>query len=238
MEGVWRVPGPVNWYILSSDDGVVIIDAGLPGYRRHLDAVLGRLGWTLADVDVLILTHGHLDHVGMTRDVTREGARPFLHEADVPLANDPRRNRPQRSPTLYATPATAAFVAHCIKEGALQHRGMPMTHPLEAGRTLDIPGHPHVYHVPGHTSGSCAFDFPSHGVVFVGDALCTVSPITGRPVQPQVQTRGSNENSDTALGSLDALSDVTSSVVLPGHGPPWTRGLPEAISRARKIGAR
>jgi hypothetical protein len=46
----------VNSYLIVGQDGVTIIDAGLPGYRKLLQAELAAMGKTLADVRALILT--------------------------------------------------------------------------------------------------------------------------------------------------------------------------------------
>jgi hypothetical protein len=67
---------------------------------------------------------------------------------------------------------------------------------------------------------------------------CTVSPVTGRRASPQLQTRGSNRDSAQALGSLERLEDVQAGPVLPGHGAPWTGGVPVAVESARRIGCR
>ncbi len=39
-----------------------------------------------------------------------------------------------------------------------------------------------------------------------------------------------------ALASLDALRGIDADVLLPGHGDPWTRGVTEAVKRARAAG--
>lgn len=93
-------------------------------------------------------------------------------------------------------------------------------------------------HAPGHTDGSCVLEFRDHGVVFVGDLLCTISPATGRRADPQLQTRGSNRDSDQAMASLERLAGVGSRLVLPGHGGPWHDGVEAAVAAARRIGCR
>lgn len=106
------------------------------------------------------------------------------------------------------------------------------------GYVVDVPGRPLVTHVPLHTRGSCLLEFQDHGVVIVGDLLCTVSPRTGRRAGPQLQTRGSNWKSDLALASLAKLEDIHAPTVLPGHGGPWRDGVPSAVASARRVGCR
>jgi glyoxylase-like metal-dependent hydrolase (beta-lactamase superfamily II) len=74
--------------------------------------------------------------------------------------------------------------------------------------------------------------------VLVGDLLCTISPVTGRRADPQLQTRGSNRDSAQAMASLDRLQGVEARLVLPGHGSPWQGGVEAAAASARRIGCR
>jgi glyoxylase-like metal-dependent hydrolase (beta-lactamase superfamily II) len=115
---------------------------------------------------------------------------------------------------------------------------MPASVPLVDGGTADVPGRPLVRHVPGHTDGSCVLEFAEHGVTFVGDLLCTIEPRLGRRDDPQLQSRGSNKDSNIAMQSLDKLAGIETKVVLPGHGNPWRDGIEAAVATARRIGCR
>ena len=239
--GVWRGgTRVVNWYAVDAGaEGVTLVDAGLPGYARRLGASLAEIGRTVDDVRAVVLTHGHIDHIGMAAPLAAAGATVHLHPADTGLAADPRSNETDRSLAPYLRyPVTWAFIGHCITQGAARPPRMPTTVPLVDGAVADVPGQPVVTHVPGHTDGSCVLEFRSHGVVFAGDLLCTVSPVTGLPAPAQLQTRGSNRSSDQALRSLALLSGVTSPLVLPGHGGPWRDGVEAAVTSAQRIGCR
>ena len=239
--GVWRGGTRfVSWYVVDAGDaGLTMIDAGLPGYGDNVRKGLASIGRGAGDVRALVLTHGHIDHVGTAGVLAEAGAQIHLHPADAALAADPRRNKTDGSLVPYLRwPATAAFVAHCVAQGAVRPARMPASIPLADGAEVDVPGRPRVTHTPGHTDGSCILEFPEHGVLFVGDLLCTVSPRSGRPARPQLQTRASNRSSAEALASLDRLEGVEASVVLPGHGGPWRDGVEAAADSARRMGCR
>ena len=239
--GVWRAGTRfVNWYVVDAGAaGITLVDAGLPGYKRDLDKSLTAIGKSRADVKAVVLTHGHIDHTGMAAALAASGSTVHLHPADTALAAAPKTNTSDRSALLYLRyPASWMFVGHAIAQQVTKPDPMPASTPLVDGAVADVPGQPLVTHVPGHTDGSCVLEFREHGVVFLGDLLCTVSPVTWRPADPQLQTRGSNKSSDLAMKSLDRLAGVAATTLLPGHGVPWRDGVEAAVASARRIGCR
>ncbi len=82
------LPAPVSAYLLQSDDRTILIDAGMgaldilgPGFG-NLPAGMAALGVTPADIDTLIITHLHPDHIG---GMLAEGA-PAFPNAEVVVA--------------------------------------------------------------------------------------------------------------------------------------------------------
>ena len=69
----------VNSYLIVGPDGVTIIDAGLPGYWKLLQAGLAAMGKSLGDVRALILTHGDTDHIGLRRPAAPRDRRHGVH---------------------------------------------------------------------------------------------------------------------------------------------------------------
>jgi len=238
--GVWRAGTRyVNWYAVDAGaDGVTVIDAGLPGYRRDLEPSLAQMGLTPSNVKAVVLTHGHIDHTGMAAALARAGATVHLHPADLELAANPKTNKPEsRSLRYLCYPGSLMFIAHAVPR-LRNAEPMPAATPLVDNTQADVPGRPHVTHVGGHTEGSCVLEFRDHGVVFAGDLLCTVSPVSWRRAEPQLQTRASNRDSARAMAALDRIEQIESRLVLPGHGDPWADGVEAAVATARRIGCR
>lgn len=92
--GVWRAGTRlVNWYLVDGgSEGVTLVDAALPRYGSQLDGALSRIGRSRADVRALVLTRGHIDHIGIAGAVAAAGADVYLHPSDAALAANPRRN--------------------------------------------------------------------------------------------------------------------------------------------------
>ncbi|MGV6849893.1 MAG: MBL fold metallo-hydrolase [Marinibacterium sp.] len=91
--GPQSLPAPVNTFLLQSDDRTILIDAGMggiqmmgPGFGR-LTAGLAVAGVAPEDVDTVLVTHLHPDHVG---GMLGEGGVAFPN-AEVILSEDEAR---------------------------------------------------------------------------------------------------------------------------------------------------
>jgi glyoxylase-like metal-dependent hydrolase (beta-lactamase superfamily II) len=99
---------------------------------------------------------------------------------------------------------------------------------VEDGEVLDVPGRPRIIHVPGHTPGSVAVHVSGVDALFLGDAMTTRNVLTGvEGPKPAPFTL----DPDQARESIDRVAAVDATWVLPGHGPAWDGGVPEAVRR-------
>jgi glyoxylase-like metal-dependent hydrolase (beta-lactamase superfamily II) len=231
-DGVFRLGNRfVNWWVVKDDDGLTIVDAGLPKHMGQLDELLTTLGVTTGDIRAILLTHADLDHIGVAEQL-RAGtdANVYLHPVEEKEATgEPRPLPAQFAANMWRSwlrDTTAAY----LRDGALKPEFLTTVVPLVDGQALDAPGRPTVVHCPGHTPGSCAFHLPERDVVFTGDALVTVSPVTGDR-GPQLMPDFDNDDPDSALESLGRLAALDATTVLSGHGEPWSGGLEGAIAQ-------
>lgn len=239
-DGVYRLQaGWVNCYVVVTSDGMTLIDAGLPGAWGALERLLESIGARPSDLDALILTHGHFDHIGMASRLQREHGTPtVIHPADQPIARHPYRYEHQaaRFPYPFRYPAAVPILASMTAHGALWVRGVPTSGTIVPGVAVEVPGRPVPVPSPGHTAGHCGFHLESAGVLLSGDAIVTLDPYTGR-TGPRIVANAATADSAQALDSLDAFLAVDAQVVLPGHGEPWGEGVAAAVSTARRHGS-
>ena len=237
--GIFRLcVADVNCYLIRSSDGLTLIDAGLPGTRRPLRRLLDTLGAQERDIDAVVLTHGHFDHVGVASHVRGQGARVLVHSRDARLARHPYSYRPAspRIPYVLTHPGGIPVIGRMAAHGALTVRGVDALGRVHDGQRVDAPGAPVALWTPGHTDGHCAFLLEDRGILLAGDALVTLDPYTGER-GPQIIARAATADTTTALRSLQALADTSARLVLPGHGEPWRDGAAAAVDAARQRGA-
>jgi glyoxylase-like metal-dependent hydrolase (beta-lactamase superfamily II) len=219
----------VNSYLLEDGAEIVIVDAGAPSYWRELPAELAAMGRSFDDVRALVLTHGHDDHKGFAEQARRAGVPVRVHEHDAALARGDVPNRFSIAGPIRPIP-TIRFLAYFARHGLLRTPKILEVATFGSGTTLDVPGAPQVTHVPGHTPGSVALLFPQHDALLVGDALNTLSVLSGR-TGPQLSPF--NADRSLALESLGALEGLSATNVLPGHGAPWHGGVATAVAAVR-----
>jgi glyoxylase-like metal-dependent hydrolase (beta-lactamase superfamily II) len=236
--GIHRIEDAhTNWYLVEGDDGITVVDAGVPRSWRSLEDALRRLGRTRSDVRALVLTHAHFDHIGFAERARRElGISVWVHENDLPLTRRPQLYGRERSPLLYfaTQPKALPIVAQYVATRAFFPRRIKDARRFTGG-TLDVPGTPQVVFTPGHTLGHCALHFRDRDTLIAGDAVVTLNPYTGGR-GPQIVARAATADSQRALRSLDALAATEARTVLTGHGEPWRDGASAIAETARRAG--
>jgi glyoxylase-like metal-dependent hydrolase (beta-lactamase superfamily II) len=149
--------GFLNAYLIQGER-TIVVDSGYPRMAAKIVAGLDHLRITAADVSLILLTHGHLDHLGgVTALKERVDAPVALHRLDAEIART-GRDRPLKGTDIFGrafailAPRTApAFEPEIVHDGDLDLAAFGV-----AGRTL---------HTPGHTPGSIS-------VILEEDVLC------------------------------------------------------------------
>jgi glyoxylase-like metal-dependent hydrolase (beta-lactamase superfamily II) len=237
-EGIHRLTqGVVNFYLVEEGGRLLLVDAGAPGDWDLLVRAVAALGRRLDDLEAVLLTHAHSDHIGTAERVrSTAGAPVWVHQADAARATSgaaPKNDGRVRSYLLRAEFWRTTI--SLARRGAIRIVPVREVATFADGETLELPGRPRAVHAPGHTPGSAALLLEGRRVLLTGDVLATRNPLTGR-VGPQIMPSGLNGDTPQALRSLSALDGIPADVLLPGHGEPWAEGTAEAVRLARAAG--
>jgi glyoxylase-like metal-dependent hydrolase (beta-lactamase superfamily II) len=201
--------GTFNWYVIEQGGRLTLVDAGFPGHYRIFDRGIRQLGRTLKDVEAIVLTHAHADHMGFAERLRAEtGAPVFIHEGDKRKAQKPLQLPWFGLLSNAYHPYMASILTHAAINGVFTMPGIADIKTMADGQVLDVPGKPHVIHVPGHTPGETALYIPNANLLIAGDVLVTRNLITGKLGAPDVVVPILSYDYAQSLKTIDKLRDL------------------------------
>jgi glyoxylase-like metal-dependent hydrolase (beta-lactamase superfamily II) len=215
-----------NCYLLTGDDGLIVVDPGMPGVADDIATLLAGNPRTLRTVTA---THGHPDHIGGAAKVAeRWGAEVHLPATTIGYLED---GVTPRTPTmlklartwrlLFGQPFDAKALLGFARASStvgfgtplgMRWRGARPAGGLEDGMPLPGASAWQVLNCPGHTDDSVALWNEQTRSLLSGDAVITVN---GRPVfAPDTVDEAASARTFARLSALPVEH------LLPGHGLP------------------
>ena len=224
--------GRVNVYLIE-DEPLTLIDAG-PNSGTSFDELqrgVAALGHALEEIELVILTHQHIDHLGLVGLVaSRSGAEvaaldvavPFVErfseeaQADDDFGRDVmlRHGIPDDVVSALGSVSRAfrAWGARADVDRVLRHGETVRLR----DRSLD------VFHRPGHSPTDTVFFDAERRILLAADHL--LAHISSNPLitRPRDGSSGRPRALMTYLDSLRETREMEVDLVLPGHGDPIT----------------
>jgi glyoxylase-like metal-dependent hydrolase (beta-lactamase superfamily II) len=222
--------GRVNTYLID-DDPLTLVDTG-PNSGKALDELeqaLASHGRRIEDLELIVLTHQHIDHVGLVEILARRsGAEVAALDLLAPwLAEYGRRMEAddtfaEQLMSRHGVPRDVGYALRAVSSAfrAWGSKGT-VTMPLADGAELRLRDRTfRVLHRPGHSPSDTVFHDAEHRVLIGGDHL--IAHISSNPLITRPLAGDDDERPKALLIYLEslratqAMDDVD--VVLPGHG--------------------
>jgi glyoxylase-like metal-dependent hydrolase (beta-lactamase superfamily II) len=228
--------GRVNAYLIE-DSPLTLVDSG-PNSAKALDELeqaLAAHGHAIEDLELLVVSHQHMDHFGLAAILARrsgaevaalEQLAPFLasygHETDLDDAFAERTMLRHGIPPEIVTALRAVSAGFRAWGSAVE-----VTRPLADGSRLQLGDRTlEVLHRPGHSPSDTVFLDRERSILLAADHLIahiSSNPLLARPLGAEADFIGPRPKAlVTYLASLQETRAMDLSLVLPGHGRPIT----------------
>ena len=196
--------GPANCYLIEGTHGLTLFDTGYPSATPRLIKEIERNGFSIRDIEAIVLSHSHFDHAGGARDMLeRHRVKVFAHPADIPAVKG--QDQPPRSRGLR--------LWRSLLRLRYPYRPLEVVVPIDEGETLRPLPQWQVLRLPGHTPGSIGIFQPGERVLLCGDALNNRGGRLAIPGDAHCQDPVAARESVRKLAALDL------EVLGCGHGP-------------------
>lgn len=205
--------GVANCYLIM-EQGTILIDAGVPNQGKKFLKQLESLSIEPTDISLIVITHGHWDHIGSLAELKRlTGSQAAVneHEKDwVEHAQKP--NPPGIGCWGKIFSSMGKLMAPFVKLSATSIDISLGDTELDLG-SYGVQGK--VVHTPGHSPGSSSVVLET-GDTFVGDLVMNGFPRLGGPGMPVV-----GDAPNVIKRSWQILLDMGAKTIYPGHGKPF-----------------
>jgi glyoxylase-like metal-dependent hydrolase (beta-lactamase superfamily II) len=227
--------GRVNCYLIE-DDPLTLIDTG-PNSGKSLDELeraLAEHGRAIEDLQLIVITHQHMDHVGLLEILARRsGAEvaafhllgPYLENfSQSAIADDEFSQTIMRR---YGVPSDLTTVLGSVGAAfrAFGSSGR-IDRGLHDGDALELRDRTfRIFHRPGHSPSDTVFWDEERGILLAGDHLLahiSSNPLVSRPLggsEPAASVARPRALVDY-LASMRATRELPADLVLSGHGDP------------------
>lgn len=195
-------------YLWADDDGLTLIDTGVAGSAKVIEAAVHGLGYDRRDIRRIVVTHAHDDHIGSVADVAAwNSATVVAHRLEAAVMRGE-----QRSPAPVITEEERPFYERIVPGVPAAPVPQDVDREVTDGDVIDFGGGAEVVGMPGHTPGSIAIYLPGPRVLFTGDSVASVNG--------QAMLGVFNVDRAAAIASFRGVVRRDVDVACFGHGDP------------------
>ncbi len=166
-DGVYQVKKGFRAFVIDGDEGLTLIDTGLPNRFGVFADGINSIGRSAKDITSIVLTHNHSDHAGSSAELkTRSEAALYCSAVDTPAVRGL-----ERAPTPPFLDRTPLQILKPLMRLLPSPTPAEVDHQIDPGTLLTLPEDLVAVATPGHTAGHMSFRLDrAGGILFVGDA--------------------------------------------------------------------
>lgn len=204
----------------------IIVDGGEPGHSKRLLPGLAAAGVSPNDIKLIVLTHGHWDHIGCAAYMKKlTGAPLAMHYSERERIEKPIKFMPPGI-TRWGKVVEAYCNVLLIPPVRLEPTTVNIAIPDEGMSLQEYGIDGKIVHTPGHSPGSLTILLDS-GDAFVGDLAVNMFPLRFGPGLPIFA-----EDNSLFKDSIERLIALGATTIHPAHGSVFPAEiLKEAASR-------
>ncbi|MEA2334172.1 MAG: hypothetical protein QOG40_662 [Solirubrobacteraceae bacterium] len=226
--------GRINAYLIE-DSPLTLIDSG-PNSAKALDELeqaLAARGHSVEDIELLVVSHQHIDHFGLAAILARRsGAEVAALDALAPYLSryseqaDADDSFAEAVMLRHGIPPEVVTALRAVSAGfRAWGSAVEVTRPLADGSELRLRDRTlKVLHRPGHSPSDTVFHDEARSILLAADHLIkhiSSNPLLARPLGAEPDYLGPRPRALVRyMASLAQTREMSLSLVLPGHGPP------------------
>jgi glyoxylase-like metal-dependent hydrolase (beta-lactamase superfamily II) len=191
------LPRFVNVIIVFGEK-ITLIDTGVKGSETTIFDYIRENGYSIADIETVILSHSHPDHIGgAARIKALTGCKIWTHEGEKEwIDNIEKQNQERPVPSFFNLVDRSVRIDEFLSNGQILELG--------EGGTVE------AIHTPGHSAGMLSLLFREKGVLFTGDAI---------PLKNDIPNY---DNYLQLMASLDLIKKLDYQTLLTSWTPAYT----------------
>lgn len=209
-------PSIINPTLIRDNDSIILIDTGFPGQLTKIREAIEKEGVSFNRLNMVVLTHQDIDHVGSVSDILKElsgRVKVLAHEEEKPYINGEKQpvKLAQLENKFDYLPDNMKIIYEKLKSG-FQSSRVNIDETLTDGEELPYCGGITVVFTPGHTPGHICLFLKRWKILIAGDILSVDKGVLVQAAQ------STNFDMDLNIKSLKKLTQYDIETVICYHG--------------------
>ncbi|MBC2581121.1 MBL fold metallo-hydrolase [Clostridium sp. DJ247] len=226
------IPSIVNPTLICDNDTVILVDAGYPGQLPEIREAIEKVGVSLDKLNMVILTHQDIDHIGSVSSILKElpnSVKILAHEEEKAYIEGDKLliKTAQLEAKLNSLPEEMRSIYEKLKAG-YQNCKVKVDKTLIDGEELPYCGGITVIYTPGHTLGHICLYLKQSKTLITGDVLVVKGGILAKA------SSFTNFDMDLSIKSLKKLTKYDIETVICYHGGLYKDNVNQCIKELAK----